>query len=349
MGLIKSDFYYEIDYMLGTISVYYLLFYIIFQSLIIDISGSFNLLLNSKNGNNLIQSAGNFTGSSETIRQLSVFTYKIINKFIDSSTKNDNFNAWLAGIMDGDGNFDIRNINNKKTLKAIRIKFHIRDVRILNKIQNHLNCGRIKYSHNNTYCLYIISDIINMKNFLHLINGKIRIKVPSFINACNSIGIIYQKANYNIQPNDPYFSGLIDTDGSIIFNYASNRIECNLEIKYNQYSKYLNFDSVIPNYKPSVYLRNKKNNSPGLIFKSIAFKFQTVNGMIFLYDYFMKCRLYSDFKFYRISKIKKFLQIRHYQKYPKDSLEFKIYSQFLLDFIKYQNPLWNKTPFLKFL
>ena len=61
----------------------------------------------------------------------------------------------------------------------------------------------------------------------------------------------------------------------------------------------------------------------------------------------MKNRLYSDFKFYRVSKIKRLLEIRHYQKYPKDSLEFKIYSQFLLDFIKYQNPLWYKVPFIK--
>jgi hypothetical protein len=62
----------------------------------------------------------------------------------------------------------------------------------------------------------------------------------------------------------------------------------------------------------------------------------------------MHNRLYSDFKFYRVSKIKRFLEIRHYQKEPFDSLEFKIYSEFLLDFrTKYLNPLWYKTPFTK--
>lgn len=35
----------------------------------------------------------------------------------------------------------------------------------------------------------------------------------------------------------PNFS-LVDTDGSIVFNYAGNRIECNLEFKYNTH---LNF------------------------------------------------------------------------------------------------------------
>ena len=50
-------------------------------------------------------------------------------------------------------------------------------------------------------------------------------------------------------PFDPYFSGLIDSDGSIVFNFPSNRIECNLELQYNNYTKQLNFDKVIPNTK----------------------------------------------------------------------------------------------------
>ena len=39
-----------------------------------------------------------------------------------------------------------------------------------------------------------------------------------------------KKPNYKIEPFDPYFAGLIDTDGSIVFNYPGNRIECNLRI-----------------------------------------------------------------------------------------------------------------------
>ena len=78
---------------------------------------------------------------------------------------------------------------------------------------------------------------------------------------------------------DPYFSGLIDTDGSIVFNFNSNRIECNLEFKYNEYSSKLCLDNVIPNYKPYVLCRNKTAISGSSIkFKSITFKFQTVKG-----------------------------------------------------------------------
>ena len=69
--------------------------------------------------------------------------------------------------------------------------------------------------------------------------------------------------------------------------------------------------------------------------------------MVPLYDYFMVNRLYSDFKFYRLTKIKKFIEIRKYQKSDFDSVEFKIYSDFVMDWIQYQNPLWTKVHFVK--
>jgi hypothetical protein len=68
--------------------------------------------------------------------------------------------------------------------------------------------------------------------------------------------------------------------------------------------------------------------------------------MVFLYDYFMKNRLYSDFKFYRISKIKRFIEDRYSNNEPKNSIEYKIYSGFILDWIQSRNPLWHKVPFV---
>ena len=59
--------------------------------------------------------------------------------------------------------------------------------------------------------------------------------------------------------------------------------------------------------------------------------------------YFMKNRLYSDFKFYRVSQIKNFIEIRNSE---FDSVEFKIYSDFVLKWIQYRNPLWTKVPFV---
>lgn len=107
-------------------------------------------------------------------------------------------------------------------------------------------------------------------------------------------------------------------------------------------------DNVIPNYKPYVLCRNKTAISGSSIkFKSITFKFQTVKGMVLLYDYFMKNRLYSDLKFYRVTQIKRFIEIRDYKNEPFQSTEYQIYSDFLLKWIQYKNPLWTKVPFIK--
>jgi len=335
-----------IDYMLGTIFLVYYLLFSFNYLLKIDASGNFNPLLNSENNNNTvsmfhwtnIQSAENCKEFSETIRQLS-------NKHKE---KNSKFYNWFAGIIDGDGNFDIiKDSLNKSKLKSIRIKLHNRDVRILTRIQNYLHMGRIRVDKNKPHSMYIVSTKKDMEFLINCLNGLIRLKIPGFKKACIYFNIDFKEPDYNIEAYDPYFSGLIDTDGSIVFNFTGNRIECNLEFKYNEYTQKLNLDNTIPYYKPCVFHRKQKNKKTNKKYASIAFRYQTVEGMIPIYDYFMKNRLYSDFKFYRVTKIKEFIQIRKYNKEPKGSIEYKIYSDFLLDWIQYQNPLWMKVPFVE--
>lgn len=237
-------------------------------------------------------------------------------------------------MLDGDGNFDIRvNFNSKtKVLKQIRIKLHNRDIRILKRIQNFLHRGRINTDKKKPYSIYVVSNKNDMIYIINNINGLIRIKIPSFKEACDLYKIAFIKPNYNIALYDPYFSGLIDTDGSIVFNYTSNRIECNLEFKYNEYTSKLNFNNTIVNSKPYVIIRNKSSSkSKAKHYSSIAFKFQNINSMLFIYDYFMHNRLYCDMKFYRVSKIKPFMVLRKYKTFPKYSAEHKIYSNFVID------------------
>ena len=178
----------------------------------------------------------------------------------------------------------------------------------------------------------MVSTKETMTYIINNINGLIRIKVPSFKEACSLYDIKYIEANYNIELYDPYFSCLVDTDGSIVFNYAGNRIECNLEFQFNEYTSKLNLDNTILNCKPAILKRKKSSKSGGSKdFTSISIKFQNINSMIFIYDYFMHNRLYSDMKFYRVTKIKPFIEIRKYKLFPKYSTEHKIYSNFLID------------------
>jgi hypothetical protein len=337
MGLNNYFNYYAFGYMLETMFLGPCLLYILYYNLtkidVFRVLSALTIYSQNNNGpvickNTDIQSAENCKGFSETTRQISDLQNKDLREFF----------KWLAGIIDGDGNFDIRNINSKLVLKAIRIKLHDRDIRILSYIQNTLHLGRIRSDKNKPHSMWIISKKEEMIFLINNLNGLIRLKVEGLKKSCDYLDINYKEANYNIEANDPYFAGLVDTDGSIVYNYAGNRIECNLEFQNNEYTSKLNLDNVIPNYKPSVSFRKSHN--------SIVYKYQNVKDMIFLYEYFMKNRLYSDFKFYRITKIKEFILIREFKNKPKDSLEYKKYCDFILDWIQYKNPLWNRVPFV---
>lgn len=334
----KNDiFNYKIDLMLGNILfIIYLLYILKICYLILDGKTWIKSYIYSWNNRIIvliksnIQSAENWKVISETKRQwLNLFMFE---------WKEHQFWNWLAGIIDTNGNFEI---NKELELKTIKIKVHNRDIRILTKIQNKLNMGRINKINNKPYSIWVISTISEMKYVLKNINGSIRIKYSYFEKACKYLNINCVEPNYIIKPYDAYLSGIIDTNGSIILNYKNNRIECTLEFKYNKFSEKINLDYVIPNCKPYKRIRSKTNK-----FHSIAFKYQNVGDMPKIYDYFMKNRLYSNMKYYRVSKILEFMKIREYKDKSKDSKEYKKYKSFILDFIKYDNVFWYNIPLI---
>lgn len=245
-----------------------------------------------------------------------------------------NFQSWLAGVVDGDGNFDFR----RNTLKAIRIKIHIRDVKILKVIQNQTHMGRIRYVPNTNYVLFIISTKVHMTAFLNLINGYMRVKIPNFQRACKACGLTFTLAR-QLVPWDAYLAGLIDSDGWVSLNYEQNCIVVGVELNMSPAVEDLNFDYVIPYAKPNMFVRVTASGK-----KSLRVIYQSVHGMSAVYDYFLKRRLVSDFKFRRVLSIKKFLNLRHYKTCAHGSVEQQIYSRFCVNFLSYQNPTWTKVP-----
>ncbi len=384
MGL--NNFYYSaIDYMLEHIlSVNYLLFIYYYLSIFLDLQAANSFNLNSENNNYTIsmrqiiisalvnmdinyQSAENYKGFSETICQsLNSLLFKrystnsslATNKDTDSSlatnketdrsfatdkekNSSDKFHneskffCWLAGIIDGKGNFLIK----QGQLKAITIRLHNKDIRILTRIQSILHIGKIIHYDSKYYSTYIISDEENMRYLIQKLNGLIRIKYDSFQKACILFDIRLIEPSYCIPYNNSYFSGLIDTKGTLYLNYLSNRIECNLQLKRNKYTVKLNFDKVMLLCTPNItYSTN---------FKILNFKYQSVNSMSSMYEYFMENRLYSDYKFHKVSLIKKFLEIRHCQYADKNSVNYAIYCDFLFEWFHYNNSLWTREPFIQ--
>lgn len=339
-----------------------------------------NILFNQNIINSNIQSAENFKEFSETIRQSYlklfiiiknyvnnnyIFLYKYLNTIIYNknylSTNNipvttnlkNNINLdndylfWsrLAGIIDGNGNFKIIKIEGKNVLKYIEIKVNNKDIRILNYILNKLHMGKIYRYKNNINSKLIISINKDMEYIIIKLNGLIRLKVINFKNACNCLNIKYLESNYIINNFDPYFAGLIDTIGIINYNYITNNIECYIELKSNIYTSKLNLDNLIPNLKPLKKINKQKNNT-FIIFKYPDIINQNINDISLIYDYFMKNRLYSDSKFFIITKILKFINIRDYKYYPYNSEEYLIYSEFIINLIKYKNPKWYKLTYI---
>jgi|TARA_B110000261_G_scaffold164645_1_gene215645 hypothetical protein len=272
------------------------------------------------------QSAGNLSlGTSETLRPGSL--------------------EYVAGVIDGNGNFGVRALlNGERKLLDLRIGLPNRDLRVLTKVKIILKCGHIKTDKNRS--IYRITKKSELERVVRLLNGHIRLKVLSFMEACEYLRVPYVMACYVISENSPYFSGLIDTCGSISYNYSNNSIVLFLEFKQNSYSEKLNLDNAVPGYQPKVYKKIKRNQTKDKIFYSVRFEFSMTSKMIHLYDFVMKSRVYSDFKFYRFSQIKSFLQVRHFQKFPKKSSEHIAYSQWVFNFISYLNPNYNKVVYI---
>lgn len=279
---------------------------------------------NSQNQNNIeSQSAGNEllnkVRSSETIRVLS---------------KSDI--EWLAGILDGDGSFEFRKGKQEKKLHMISITQSIRDVRILYRVKDLLKMGSIKHKSSNI-CVYRLMHTDGMYYLLNLVNGEIRLKLESFKKACLLYNINFKEPCFIIPKNSAYLAGLVDTDGSVVLNYNNNRIELHIEVKRTLYSLKLDLSKVIEFSNIKVYPFEKRNQKKNKIFYSIRFSFSSNNNMLLLYNYFKKNRLYSDFKFFRVMLIKKFLELRIYKNYPIDSLEYKMFKKFIFKFWSHLN------------
>lgn len=206
---------------------------------------------------------------------------------------------------------------------------HNRDLRILNRIKNTLHKGKIITHNNKNSSTYIVSNEIDMEYLTRKLNGLIRIKSRSLKIACTLYKIDYINPLFCIEVKDSYFSGLMDANGNIVFNFNNNKIECHLHLKHNKDGSILAFDNVIPYCKPFIY-DSLFSYRALLLFKHKIFKYKSFEAMLRYYEYFKVNRLYSDFKFYRVRLIKKFIEIRDYQNYYLNTKEYIIYSYLLV-------------------
>jgi hypothetical protein len=132
-----------------------------------------------------------------------------------------------------------------------------------------------------------------MESVIHIINGQSALK---FLDLKRRVIVWLSLSWSGLFLTGSLFAGLIDTDGSIIFNYPWIRI-VQFRTQVQSILKNLVLDFV--DNINQVSISDWKNQTKGKVFQSIAFKYQ-LWMVIFLYDYLWHTGFIATWNFYRI-------------------------------------------------
>lgn len=181
------------------------------------------------------QSAGNqrsfstSMGSSETTRDISDLILPKSNlKNTNGLDKDENFNYWLAGLIDGDGTLSI----NKNNVQACEITLGEENVKTLHKIKERFHGSILKRSKVKAYRWRVYKKLY-VTNIVNSINGKLLTdsKYVQLVKICNKLNI-EPITNNKISKDNSWFAGFFDAKG-----YFSIRNNYTLTISVGQKNK----------------------------------------------------------------------------------------------------------------
>lgn len=157
------------------------------------------------------------------------FTTDIVVKGARGDIK---FNQWLAGLIDGDGYFNI----SKKKYTSCEIIVGIEDEKMLYKIQNKFG-GSINLKLNIKVIKWRLHNKKGMINLINAINGNIRNskRLIELEKICLILNINCIKP-IPLDINNSWFTGLFDANGSINYYYDNNKPKLFISVT----NKYLN-------------------------------------------------------------------------------------------------------------
>lgn len=238
----------------------------------------------------------------------------------NNNVSSDPFHEWLAGLIDGDGYF---NLSKKGTARLIII-MDIKDKNTLYEIKNKFG-GKIYTIANTNALKYQISHKKGLINIINAINGNIRNpkRMLQMNKLCNkyNIKLLFPKplTYYN-----GWFSGLIDSDGSLHMNVTSGQIFLSI----TQKDKYI-LEPLIKLYSGRI-----RTISPNIE----AFRYDIYRKLeLFnlIDNYFIKYPLKSS-KSKRLNLIKEFYLVRPFRN-SKDIILFNKWLLFKNKWDKYIN------------
>ena len=231
-----------------------------------------------------------------------------LNPLINNDTLNKNstayceanylyFYEWLAGVIDGDGYFNL----SKKGIARFNIVMDIRDKPALVYIQQKLG-GSIYNISNANALRYQLTSKKNLIRLINNINGLIR--NPTRLLQMNKLCVKYHITLIYPKPltfNNGWLSGFIDSDGSIYVNIKSGQII----ISVSQKNMYL--------LEPLINIYGGRVDPLGI--KTEAFKYiiyRKTELFNLIDNYFVKYPL-KTVKGKRLNLIKDFYLLRMYE------------------------------------
>jgi hypothetical protein len=236
----------------------------------------------------------------------------------DKKIKETIFNQWLAGLIDGDGCFQL----SKKGYASLEIVMEIRDKHCLYLIKQKFG-GSIKLRSGVNWLRYRIHNKKGLLNLINAINGEIRnpIRLIQLNKICD---------NYNISLIQPipltykngWFSGFFDSDGSVYFNLLSSQ----LLITASQKNKFI-LDMLVDLYGGTVYIQKES-------FKWVVFKKAEIKNLL---NYFILCPSRSA-KHNRLKSISRYYELRELKAHlaSENSILGKAWKKFLLRWSKFE-------------
>ena len=234
-------------------------------------------------------------GLGEGNRIKSIFLSNAIGKIrryysISVTPESDPFFEWLAGVIDGVGDFSLT----KKDIARLTIIMNIRDRKALYDIKHKFG-GSIRSISKSNALKYQISHKKGLIALLEAVNGLIRnpSKLLQMNKLCEkyNIKLLYPKP---LTFNNGWLSGFIDSEGSVCFNEESEQVF----ISINQKNKYL-LDPLQILYGGRIKIKNSKTEAFNYIIYRKVELFNLID------NYFNKYPLRTK-KLNRIELIKEF-------------------------------------------
>ena len=255
----------------------------------------------------------------------SIFSRKMstnidMNSLDNSNIKDLAFKEWLAGLIDGDGYF----ILTKNGYNSCEITMDARDKKVLYLIQ-HKYGGTVKQISNALAFKYKLRNRAGLIALINDINGLIR--NPTRLLQMNKLCVKFSielKYPDNLTFNNGWFSGFIDSDGSVYYSESSGQVF----IGISQKNKYL-LEPLINIYGGRVDISSPKIEA----FKYVIYRKAELFNLID--NYFSDYPLRTE-KMKRVNLIKQFYLAR-LPKHNEDVFKLNEWVKFKDNWEKYKN------------